>query len=165
MEQALQLPRLHLDTFATHHPKFLDPIAPPTVPFPPPTWYVFSSMYTRIHDRLLLLPSINLLDGSYLLMNSLFVCAYKIRCLHERPRSIALLDVYKDHLLIETVSYTTRYYFARFIVGIKELTTTMCGLCLLDGCVVVDVVVVMLPSVAYCGPKSLFPHRTERCRL
>ncbi|CAI5737613.1 unnamed protein product [Hyaloperonospora brassicae] len=61
MEQALQLPRLHLDTFATHHPKFLDPIDPPTVPFPPPTW-----------------------------------------CLHEPPRSIALLDVYKDHLLIAT---------------------------------------------------------------
>jgi hypothetical protein len=37
MEQALQLPRLHLDTFVAQ-PKFLDPIAPPTVPFPPPTW-------------------------------------------------------------------------------------------------------------------------------
>lgn len=38
MEQALQLPRLHLPTFAVQ-PKFLDPIDPPTVPFPPPTWY------------------------------------------------------------------------------------------------------------------------------
>ncbi|KAL4086489.1 hypothetical protein PRIC1_014193 [Phytophthora ramorum] len=37
MEQALQLPRLHLDTFVAQ-PKFLAPIAPPTVPFPPPTW-------------------------------------------------------------------------------------------------------------------------------
>lgn len=37
MEQALQLPRLHLDTFVAL-PKFLAPIDPPTVPFPPPTW-------------------------------------------------------------------------------------------------------------------------------
>ncbi|KAG7399592.1 Nuclear inhibitor of protein phosphatase 1 [Phytophthora boehmeriae] len=37
MEQALQLPRLHLDTFVAQ-PKFLEPIDPPTVPFPPPTW-------------------------------------------------------------------------------------------------------------------------------
>uniref|UniRef100_A0AAV1US92 FHA domain-containing protein n=1 Tax=Peronospora matthiolae TaxID=2874970 RepID=A0AAV1US92_9STRA len=67
------LPRLHLDAFATHHPKFLDPIAPPTVPFPPPTW-----------------------------------------CLHERPRSIALLDVYKDHLLIETHIVDQK---ASFLIG------------------------------------------------
>ncbi|RLN53449.1 hypothetical protein BBJ29_007026 [Phytophthora kernoviae] len=37
MEQALQLPRLHLDTFVAQ-PRFLEPIDPPTVPFPPPTW-------------------------------------------------------------------------------------------------------------------------------
>lgn len=74
MEQALQLPRLlHLDTFVAQ-PKFLDPIDPPTVPFPPPIW-----------------------------------------CVHEPPRLISLLDVYKDHVLIatHTVDQKTFYLVGR----------------------------------------------------
>ncbi|POM78997.1 hypothetical protein PHPALM_3398 [Phytophthora palmivora] len=69
MEQALQLPRLHLETFAAQ-PKFLDPIAPPTVPFPPPTW-----------------------------------------CLHKPPKSISLLDVYKDHVLIATHTVDQKAFY------------------------------------------------------
>jgi hypothetical protein len=61
MEPALQVPRLNLDPFVAQ-PKFLDPIAPPTLPFPAPTW-----------------------------------------CLHQRPRAISLLDVYKDNVLLTTV--------------------------------------------------------------
>ncbi|CAH0478894.1 unnamed protein product [Peronospora belbahrii] len=69
MEQALQLPRLHLDTFVVQ-PKFLDPIEPPTVPFPPPTW-----------------------------------------CLHKPPRSISLVDVYKDHVLIATHTVDQKAFY------------------------------------------------------
>ncbi|KAE8891676.1 hypothetical protein PF005_g10671 [Phytophthora fragariae] len=69
MEQALQLPRLHLPTF-TVQPKFLDPIDPPTVPFPPPTW-----------------------------------------CLHNPPRSISLLDVYKEHVLIATQTVDQKAFY------------------------------------------------------
>lgn len=47
MEPALQVPRLNLDPFVSQ-PKFLDPIAPPTLPFPAPTWCVLSYMWWGI---------------------------------------------------------------------------------------------------------------------
>lgn len=113
MEQALQLPRLHLDTFATHHPKFLDPIDPPTVPFPPPTWSVQLDTCVYRPTTCSRARARSILHRTFLLtivFMVLYCCVClrspvsSIRCLHEPPRSIALLDVYKDHLLIATVS-------------------------------------------------------------
>ncbi|CAI5729014.1 unnamed protein product [Peronospora destructor] len=69
MEEALQLPRLHLNTFIVQ-PKFLDPIEPPTVPFPPPIW-----------------------------------------CLQQPSRSISLMDVYKDHVLIATHTVDQKAFY------------------------------------------------------
>ncbi|CAI5702557.1 hypothetical protein KXD40_009291 [Peronospora effusa] len=69
MEQAFQVPRLHLDTFLVQ-PKHLDFIEPATVPFPPPIW-----------------------------------------CLQQPPRSISLMDVYKDHVLIATHTVDQKAFY------------------------------------------------------
>ncbi|KAF4133199.1 FHA(forkhead-associated) domain-containing protein, partial [Phytophthora infestans] len=87
MEQALQLPRLHLDTFVAQ-PKFLDPIDPPTVPFPPPTW-----------------------------------------CLHKPPRTISLLDVYKDHVLIATHTVDQKaFYLIGRNAAVCDLVLSHCSI-------------------------------------
>ncbi|KAI9919438.1 hypothetical protein PsorP6_017666 [Peronosclerospora sorghi] len=88
MEQALQLPRLHLDTLVVAQPKFLDPIDPPSVPFPPPIW-----------------------------------------CLRKPPRSISLLDVYKDHVLIATYTVDQKpYYLIGRNAAVCDLVLSHCSI-------------------------------------
>ncbi|KAG6960395.1 hypothetical protein JG687_00008255 [Phytophthora cactorum] len=95
MEQALQLPRLHLDTFVAQ-PKFLDPIAPPTVPFPPPTW-----------------------------------------CVHKPPKTISLLDVYKDHVLIATHTVDQKaFYLIGRNAAVCDLVLSHCSISRLHATIV-----------------------------
>ncbi|CEG47065.1 Nuclear inhibitor of phosphatase-1 [Plasmopara halstedii] len=96
MEQALQLPRLlHLDTFVSQ-PKFLDPIDPPTVPFPPPTW-----------------------------------------CMHEPPRTISLLDVYKDHVLIATHTVDQKaFYLVGRNAAVCDIVLSHCSISRLHATIV-----------------------------
>lgn len=75
MEHAFSLPKLNLGGFfpSAITPRFLDPIAPPTMPFTSPAW---------------MLP--------------------------HKPRSIALLDVFKDHELVTTYTVDQK---AIYLIG------------------------------------------------
>ncbi|TDH69796.1 hypothetical protein CCR75_001284 [Bremia lactucae] len=96
MEQALQLPRLlHLDTFVAQ-PKFLDVIAPPTMPFPPPKW-----------------------------------------CVHEPPRTISLLDVYKEQVLIATHTVDQKaFYLIGRNAAVCDLVLSHCSISRLHATIV-----------------------------